>query len=314
MARRGASSLDIGSQRRVLAELLALGERHWEFVATLQQAGWDVVNPRLDFEASFCEGEEQRSELRRYVVESTKVSLANPNIRLRLPEGEPAKSEYLEQLRRRRDEQFKSDLASGQRPLWMNELDPCLRRMAQLRYADRAEFSRRFEPVKAEEKLRRVHEIARHASGLSKEFDGELDRPARFYQAVMERETRPLGFTSDPQRSTSTYIVFSKELLDGWDLCLSPEPLAWFPGSNDGQAVTVLSVQAKRHRKPIARAKWDHVLIVEHTNLVRHFDSLYKNFASLDELEAILMARMYFLSLIIKDAEAHLLAGLAEVL
>jgi hypothetical protein len=314
MAKRRASSLDTASQRRVLAELLALGERHWEFVATLQQAGWDLVNPRLAFEASFGESEEQRSELRRYVVESTKVSLANPNIRFRLPEGEPYSTEYLDRLRRQRDEQFKSNLAPGQRPLWMNELDPCLRRMAQLRSADRAEFSRRFELVRAEEKLRRVNEIARHASGLSREFGSELDRPARFYQAVMERETRPLGFTSDILRSTSTYAVFSKELLDGWDLCLSPEPLAWFPGRKDGQAVIVLSLQAKRHNSPVARAKWDQVLIVEHTKLVRHFDTLYKDFASLDELEAVLMARMYFLSLVIKDIEAGLLASLAQVL
>ncbi|NPU68287.1 hypothetical protein HL667_25025 [Bradyrhizobium sp. 83012] len=313
MARQRAKSLDTNSQRRVLVELLALGERHWEFVATLQQAGWDVVDPRLDFEVSFAESEEERSEFRRYVVESTKISLANPNIRFRLPEGEPHSTEYMDHLRRRRDEQFKSSLAPGQRPLWMNELDPCLRRMEQLRYADRAVFSRRFESVQAEEKQRRVHETARHASGMSREFSGELDRPARFYRAVMERETRPLGFTSDAGRSTSDRAVLSKELIDGWDLCLSPEPLAWFPGRNDGQAVTILSLQDQHHRKPVERAKWDQVLIVEHTKLVRHFDHLYTRFASLDELEVILMARMYLLSLVIKDIEAGLLVGLANV-
>lgn len=313
MSRQRANSLNTDSQRRVLAELLALGERHWEFVATLQQAGWDVVIPRLDFEASFGDSEEERSEFRRYVVESTKIALANPNIRFHLPEGEPYSTEYMDELRRRRDEQFKTSLAPGERPLWMIELNPCLRRMGQLRYAGPVAFSRRLESVRDEEKQRRVREIALHASGLSREFSGEIARLARFYQAVMERESSPLGFSSDAQRSTSDRPVMSKELVEGWDLCLSPEPLAWFPGRKDGQAVAILSLQAKRHRKPVARAKWDQVLIVEHTRLVRHFDDLYKNFASLDELEVILMARMYFLSLVIKDIEAGLLMGLANV-
>jgi hypothetical protein len=127
-------------------------------------------------------------------------------------------SEYLDRLRSRRDQQLKGGLGPGDRPLWTIELDPRLRRMAQLRYANRAEFSRRFQPVETEEKQRRVHEIARHVSGMSREFSSELGRPARFYQAVMERETMPMGFAFDAARSASNYAVFSKDLIDGWDL------------------------------------------------------------------------------------------------
>jgi hypothetical protein len=130
----------------------------------------------------------------------------------------------------------------------------------------------------------------------------------------MERETRPMGFSSDPERSTASGAVFSKEMTEGWDLCLSPEPLVWYPGRKDGQAGVILSVQAKRHRKPVRQAKWDQLLIVEYAKLIRHFDSQYKNFASLDELEAILIARTFLLSLVLEDIEAALLTGLAKVL
>ncbi|MGJ4993507.1 hypothetical protein ACQR0Z_03755 [Bradyrhizobium sp. HKCCYLS3077] len=313
MTKQRTQSLDIDAQRRVLAELFALAERHWEFVSILEQAGWDVVKPRLDFEASFAESDEEQSEFRRYVVEHAKISLGNPNIRFRLPEGEPCSTAYMDDLRRRHEEQFGSHRAPG-RPLWMKQLDPCLRRMERLRYEDRAVYDRRFACVEAEEKQRRVRETARHASGLAKQFGGELDQPARFYQAVMERESKPLGFSADAERSARDRPVLSKELIDGWDLCLSPEPLAWFPGRQDGKAETILSLQARRHRRPAAHAKWDQSLIIEFTKLIRHFDLLYRSFASLDELEVILMARMHLLSLVIKDIEAALRRGLSKVL
>jgi hypothetical protein len=81
-----------------------------------------------------------------------------------------------------------------------------------------------------------------------------------------------MGFIFDAERSTAYGICFSKSLVEGWDLCLTSEPLTWFPGRKDGQARPLLSVQAARHTRPLRKAKWDQVMMVEYRELVRHFD------------------------------------------
>jgi len=252
-------ALDIEAQKKVLAELLPLAERCWDFTDAMQKAGWDTVLPRLNFETSFGEGEIV-VEYRRYIVESAKAHIANPNSRFRLPEGTPYDSEFLKELRIHRDQEISAHFKPPNVPIWAKKLTVCLRRMELLRYAQRNEFDHQFAAVKEEEQQRRLHEVARHASGISQAFGNELDRPARFYRAVVEREFGPLGFIFDDARSNSDYIVFSKPLVTGWELCVTPEPLAWYPGRKEGEARIVLTLQAERHHWPIRRAKGDQVL------------------------------------------------------
>jgi hypothetical protein len=224
-AKSRAVTLDTESQKQVLAALVPLADRCWDYVQAMQQAGWDVVLPRLNFEASFGEGEVLR-EYRRYVLELAKVRIANPNIRFRLPEGKPYYSEFLNELRNRRDAEFKGRFEPQDMPIWAQELSICLRRKELLRYSQRSELERRFSAVKGEEQRRRIHEVARYATGASSAFGNELERPPRFYRAVTEREFTSSGFTFDNRRSIGEYVVLSKPLVAEWDLCLTPEPLA----------------------------------------------------------------------------------------
>jgi hypothetical protein len=309
VAKSKTFALDIEAQKKVLAELLPLADRCWDYVDAMQQAGWDTVLPRLNFEASFGEGE-VLLEYRRYVPELAKARIANPNIRFRLPEGMPFDSEFLKTLRDRRDDEFKGRFEPNEMPIWARKLAICLRRMELLRYSQRSEFERRFSVAEEEEQRRRIHEVARHATGASSPFSNELERPARFYRTVMEREFASFGFDHDATRSIGEYVVLSKPLVAGWDLCLTPEPLAWYPGRKDGEVRIVLSLQAARHRRPMRRAKWEQVLAIEYVELVPYFDFCYRRFASLDELETLIMARAFLLSLTIKEIEPRLLAVL----
>jgi hypothetical protein len=308
---RGVPALDIEAQKKVLAELLPLADRCWDFVNAMQKAQWDAVLPLLNFEASFGEAE-ILDEYRQYRVESAKASIANPNIRFRLPEGPPYDSEFLKQLRMRRDEEIGARFKTSRVPIWAKKLTVCLRRMELLRYAQRSEFERGFAAVKEEEQQRRLREVARQASGLSAAFSNEIDRQGKFYQAVVEREFGPLGSSFNGARSNSDYVVFSKPLVTRWELCLSPEPLAWYPGRKEGEARIVLTLQAERHRRPVRQAKWDQVVAIEYVELVPYFDFCYKRFTSLDELEIIIMARAFLLSLAIKEVESGLLVGLKK--
>jgi hypothetical protein len=312
-ARSKVAALDIDAQKEVLAELLPLADRCWDYVDTMQKAGWDVVQPRLNFEASFGE-RETLSEYRRYRIESAKAHIANPNIRFRLPEGKPYDSEFLIELRAHRDEEITARFKPSDVPIWAKKLTVCLRRMELFRYSRRKEFQRQFGAVAEEEERRRIQEVARYASGISSVFNGELDRPAKFFRAVLEREFGPIDFIFDDARSNSDYVVFSKPFASGWKLCLTPEPLAWYPGRKEGEARIVLTLQAEHHHQPIRRAKWDQVLAIEYVELVPYFDFCYKRFSSLDELEIIIMARAFLLSLTTEEIEARLLVRLAKFL
>jgi hypothetical protein len=253
-------------------------------------------------------------EYRQYVCELAKVRIANPNIRFRLPEGKPYNSVFLNELRNRRDQEFKGRFEPHEMPIWARELAICLRRMELLRYSQRSEFERQFSAIEEEEQRRRVHEVARHSTGASSAFRSELERPARFYRAVAEREFASFGFSYDIRRSIGEYVVLSKPLAVGWDLCLTPEPLDWYPGRKDGKVSVVLSLQSARHHRPMRRAKWEQILVIEYVELVPYFDFCYKRFASLDELETIVIARAFLLSLAINEIGPRLLAGLAKFL
>src|SRR5262249_32107529 len=150
--------------------------------------------------------------------------------------------------------------------------------------------------IEKEEQRRRVHEVAGHSTGASSAFRNELERPARFYRTVAECEFASFGFSYDNRRSIGEYVVLSKPLVVGWDLCLTPEPLAWYPGRKDGKLSIVLSLHAGGHRRPMRRAKWDQVLVIEYGELVPYFDFCYKRFTSLDELETLIIARAFLLS------------------
>jgi hypothetical protein len=298
-------------QKKIFWELLPLGQRCWELAGLLEQAGWNCFRPRVDFEMSFADGEEELQQYRRYQAEYVKMYFAISNFRFALTIMPPYDSDYLQQLRQERDAEVRPLIGPGKLPVWANELAKSLRKWARFRDSNRADFDREVKKVEADQQERRVYEIARHATGLSSNFGGEVERPAGFYRAVLERESRAMGFAFDQRRSVGNYIVVSKSLTPLWDLCLTPETLEWYPGRKDGWLRSVLSLQPAGHRRrPLKSARPGEVLAFDYHLFVPHFWGPYNKFATLDELEVIVMANMYLLSLVIKDIEGVLLANL----
>jgi hypothetical protein len=313
--RRKIPSIDVDRQRKLLLELLPIAERCWEWTKALRQAGWSTMQPRIDLELSFADGEEETSQYKRTEIEVAKLWLANPNRRFYLAPGRPFVSIYLKDLQTRREEEIKTYGKPEDLPLWMREGAGVFRKLGSLRHSQPAEFDRRFKAAEDERAERRVREIARFASGMSQDFDLK-NGPAAFYRAVLERESKPMHFAFDPERSAGDYIVFSRPLIEGWDLCLTPEPLIWYPALQEGPAEVCLSVQAAGHRRrrPMkGEFKWERIVILEYSPLVPHFALSYRRYKTLDELEIVIMAQMFLMSLVIDDIHAALAAGFPKI-
>lgn len=310
---RKMTELSTAAQKVVLAELAPLADRAWALFNMMRNAGWDVFVPRTEFEQSFGD-ESDIEEYRRVAVELAKIRLLGPFPNLL---GVPYISPLLEALRKRWAEENMKRFGTSNTleiPVWAREVATCLRRMELLRYAQKGEFQLRFHEVELEEERLRTHEIARHATGLSGKCAGELERPARFYKAVVERETGRMGFAFDSGRSSQNYLVFSKTLIPGWDLCAASEPLEWFPGKKEGRAPLLLSVQSSSNKRPIKKAAWSRFMVIDYAVVIKHFYVCYLRFRSLDELEIIIMAQTYLLSLVIEEIEDRLREGFAKVL
>lgn len=313
IGRRKPTPLEPWAQKMVLIELTPLAERSWDLVDDLQRGGWCSVIPRIRLEESFGR-EGEVPEYRNTIVELAKVSLASPNIRFRLPECGPYTSQFLDNLHRRWIDENTRCFGSDRVPIWAREAVPCLRAMEFFRYAQPADFERRLRDVVEDERSCRVREIGAHISSTSIGFRDELERPISFYRAVATREAGVMGFIFDQRRSDERYITLTRPLNEAWDLCLAPEPLAWYPGKREGDVRMLLSLQAaNHHRRPIRKSRWNQVMVIEYADLVRHFDLRYLAFRSLEELEVIVKARMFLLSLTIDEIESRLLVGLAKL-
>ena len=300
--------LDYKTQADLLTYLLPIVERSWSLLDAMRSAGWDIVMPRLQFEESFGNAEEI-SEHRHIILEQLKFGFATPNIRFHIG-GPPYVSPYLEELRQQRDAKRGREFDPATDPRWKKESSPCLARMERLRSENRAEFTKQMSFVETAEEESRIREIATHATGMTAPFLKEIGRPERCYAAALEAYSKPLGFELDRRRSHGATAVYSKPLLDGWHLCLSADRLAWYPGRRDGEAGTVLSLQNAVSRASLKSGPFDRFLMIEYTELIRHFEFLTRRFRSLEELEILVASRMHLLGLVTGEIETNLIEAL----
>lgn len=296
----------------ILTGITPLAERMWDFVEMARQAGWDLVLPRIEFDTSFCRADDELTEYRLVAVELAKLHIAAANRRLRIEAGQRLlNSEYLEDLRKQRSEEERGLFDEKNRPFWAMQVARCTRRKELWRLEHREEFDAREAELRTEENRRRRRQAEAHGCALARELAADVDHLSDFYAALLDRYAGPLGFSLDERRSQADGPVFSKSLNDSWDLCLSAERLVWWPGKQSGEGRTLLSLQAIGETKPPRVAKTEQALLIEFTELIPYFDFLYWQFATLDELEAIVNAQMFLLALVLGDIEEVVRKGVA---
>ena len=304
--------LTVEHQIDLLRKLLPLVDRMWEFLDLMCARSWDVVVPRMDFEASFCR-EDEVELFRTKQIEVAKVIFSRPNGYFRAVEA-GYRSKLIDHLCGERDQQLGRSFDPAIDPLWRSATTQFDRRRKLLQAEHRSEYNTRFQEVRNDEERRRLREVAFHASGIVKSFLKPADHISEIFVEAMRRYAEPLGFTSDESRSIVSRPVFSKRLAANFDLCLTPEPLLWYPGRLDGEALVLLSLQGPGKHGPFKEAKrYDRFLVIGFGELIPNFDLLYRRFATLDELEVVVKARLDLISILLTDIEVGLRTGLDEL-
>ena len=166
------------------------------------------------------------------------------------------------------------------------------------------------EQVKVEQQASRQVESKTHSTALSKSLPGGHSQLERLYSAVVEEKTKPLGFFFDQERSTEFRPVYAKPIADAWRLCITPEPLAWYPGSGEGDVLLLLSLQNYAVTDYLRSTKFDLFLLIEYSEFIYHFDLVYRSFQTLEDLETVILARLKLLTFVLEKIEPILVSVL----
>lgn len=293
------------SQRKILQTLTPIVDRSWEIYRALIADGWSSLSPRIEFERSFCE-EATLAIWEKSTIERQKFWVCTPNIRYGVW-GPAIESPHFAELRKRRDQELGRTFDRNSDPRWLEELDPCTRRMARYAFEHRDEYHALSEQMKTRIGEERSIEITRHgAKFVSKSDPFSLSAASiDIFSAV----TSDLGFSPLDNSALASECVFTKVLHEGWSLCLNASA-SWYVGVAEGDVSLLLSLQRRPQKRPLRDCDPNSYLLIEYANLVYMFDFTYRRYSSIQELKTVSNARAALLKLVLGDIERALLGAL----
>jgi hypothetical protein len=318
--RENPLKLSFPQANAICREFLPIGDRVFDNMTRLQEAGFSAFLPRHHFIESFAANAEELEIHRRCVMENAKERLARP-WPIRIYEEDFKQlyfSPFLQHLREELDKangvpvnQLSTRYPGGE-SAWRREIDPCQRRLVQNSINDRELHEARFAGMVEDERRALEDEAERHASGLGK-LPHTFDNKGRyaFFAAVMERDAACLGFHYDKAKSRPDYPIFSKAITEDWHLCwVIEEARAFFCSPFEGRFAPYLELRGESLRGTLAKAESGEFLHFRYATAVSGFFNGYWKFFSLNDLERAIRAHLYLYSLLAPIIEG----GIAKVL
>jgi hypothetical protein len=309
-------------QVRILSGLIKLAEHQQAYAEALERKGFTSFQVWNTFVCSYCLDKELETH-RVYLIEEAKTWIGSPDgFPLHIVGKERGyKSPILVAMRAARD-------AVNGRPydeitgpdIWMREIDPCLRRLKQLEFAQDPTALTRREQMYEEFREVRCEEV--------KPFRGNT-APASNYSPLAKElfcvRLAPYGFKFDAYRSRQFSPVVSKPLNDAWDLCWSPDdeiPLRLelkVPSTLGERGTTLFCpmfyVSSKQSRGEPSKANRSgklNFLMVAHDRVVPGFRWAYSSFEDGDELDLVISAHATMYGLIADFVESRLAKSLSN--
>jgi hypothetical protein len=189
--------------------------------------------------------------------------------------------------------------------LWRREIDPCRRNMVRFEFSQRLQYQRRVVEFEERQQLMIEAEIQAHLSTDADQAAFEMEDRFYRYQGVMNDVCVALGFRYDPQKSRDEFPVFSKQPIDGWDLC-------WTLQHTDTFALTPklgcfapnLDLRGANLAGDVDKARSREFLCFRYQSIVPGFDRAYWKFRNLVELEWAIRAHLTLYELIMPILEA----------
>lgn len=275
------------------------------YLLQLETAGFKAFLSRIQYLEAFAEGEDEILLHRRCAMELVRERYGQPQS-LNLPGFDLTRiyrSPFLESLRRERDREngcSERELSSRYElteAALRTEIDPCFRRLRQEATQNPQAHRLRFAAVLEEVRKAAEDEAIRHRSVREGDCDfaDEFCRYS-FLTQIMEREAAAYGFSYDRAKSRAKYPVFSKTIVDGWDLCWSIEKgVAFFPGPAPGVCALspYLHLRDSRLKGKLTRPAPGTTLAIAYAETVYSFSVAYWEVDSLTQLEWAVRAHLF---------------------
>jgi hypothetical protein len=275
--------------------LLPIADLTYVHSDRLSEAGFGAHIPLQQFFESFASDEEQRQDYRRYHIEIAKNYLGRPwPLSMFVRSASFFSSAYITALFEQRDrengvrERDLSSRYSRGEGTWRLESHPCDRRRVRRMVEQRNEYEASYAAVKQAQTRAMARAVGAHATGLSAKYAG-LEERGEFYVAAMELHAADLGFEIDATKSTRGIPIFSKEILDGWDLCWTIEDAGFLLG---GHYSPELQLRSRNLSGPIDNARIEQYLTIRYALVIPGFYVSYLQFETLDAFEALIQAHL----------------------
>jgi hypothetical protein len=299
--RADRSALSIEQINGLCAEFLSVRHHIFDYMNELRKAGFNAFAPFEDFVLSYAKSDEEVALHNRVIVEEPKMLLIGLPWRLvRLTRTGPFYSEFIENLKARRDEENgvpQRELESrypGDRTVWRLEFEPCRRHMAYFEATNPEAFEAQWKAVVEAGRLRVAEEATRFATRLSEAYDFTSGGRHGLFVAVMEQEAKNLGFFYDKERSSPTCPIFSNSVTPNWDLCLAIEDFLTFVLKPFvGHIDFCLEIRPRELPGGSRKGKAEEYLRIRFSRVVPGFFHAYWTFHNLAELETLIKAHLF---------------------
>jgi hypothetical protein len=281
--------------------LVPIGDAIWKYMEQLRADGYGAFDARNDFVESFG-GPEEVELHRRCAVEEAKLRLGQPWPMKFSPAERPLRysSVFLDELNRRRDAEngcTASELNAkypGVEAVWRREVDPCRRNSLRLEIYDRPKYLLRWNTCIERERHMVETETQGQSPADADQSAFEMEDRFATFREVMERTSAALGFCYDKQKSRDEFPVFSKHLIEGWDLCWTLQDADMFALTPmEGCFSPKLDLRGANLRGDSDSARTREFLVFRYQHIVPGFGGAYWKFRNLGELERAINAHMY---------------------
>jgi hypothetical protein len=290
-----ARSLAFSEQEKLLSACAELAENMHVYSACLQDYGYKSFLAWEEFEITFCEDAE--------IEEHMRCVVARAKRRIGSPDGLTSR---------------------GGAQKSQNGHCPCSDRLSRMERESRdyVEASRGLlleKFLKYREYEARSVKFERYPEALM--YDAFLEYRDLFELHLVDA-FRSVGFRLDERRSSSGFLVISKPLADGWEICWSPESnrtLRWAPRerSTDVRKMSVLDLRCYARAVGTSGSvslplgfKKSSIVKISIGELVSGFDWAYSRFNGIEELAMVLSAHACLYRLVGEPLEDVLRRGL----
>ncbi len=289
--------------RGVAVGLMAVADKRDFYKGEMIGRGFEAFIPHSQSIENFAQNEEQLKVHRRCAFELMKEQFSEPAPRM----GSQAYwSSFLDQMRAERDQCNGMSLAELKKAIpfkeymWREHYDPCMRALE--RACQDNPGVRNMDAIWEAVNARFAQESVEKATEITRETSFSDRDQRETFAVLMQRYAGDLGFVYEPKMSPARGPVFVKPLKNEWSLMFVIRYHRYFFWDTPSWTFPLDLILAKRSKRKFKELQLGDGVTIDYPSVVdRFFSVCYKSFATPEEMELTVRARLELYALMERD-------------